>query len=75
MWGNKFVNEVAILPKVDLFITHGGSNSLIESLAVGKPLIVDQHDNAKRKVDLVKIQNVGVKKLHEFSSEKLLVAI
>ncbi|NP_001310088.1 uncharacterized UDP-glucosyltransferase YjiC-like [Tetranychus urticae] len=77
MWGDKFVNQVALLPKVDLFITHGGSNSLIEGLSVGKPLIVipqfgDQLDNAQRVADL----GLGVRlNLHEFSGEKLLKAI
>uniref|UniRef100_T1L0V1 Glucuronosyltransferase n=1 Tax=Tetranychus urticae TaxID=32264 RepID=T1L0V1_TETUR len=65
------------LPRVDLFITHGGTNSFIESLAAGKPLIVipqfgDQLDNAQRIADL----NLGVRiNLHEFSDEMLLKAI
>ncbi|KAJ8454237.1 hypothetical protein OPV22_035223 [Ensete ventricosum] len=77
MWGDKFVNQMAILPKVDLFITHGGSNSLIEALAAGVPCIVipqfgDQPDNAQRLADL----GLGVRlNLHEFSDEKLLKAI
>ncbi|NP_001310094.1 uncharacterized UDP-glucosyltransferase YjiC-like [Tetranychus urticae] len=77
MWGDKFINQIALLPKIDLFITHGGSNSLIEGLTVGKPLIVipqfgDQLDNAQRIVDL----GLGVRiNLHEFSGEKLLKAI
>ncbi|NP_001310090.1 uncharacterized UDP-glucosyltransferase YjiC-like [Tetranychus urticae] len=77
MWGDKFVDQVALLPKVDLFITHGGSNSLIEGLTAGKPLIVipqfgDQPDNAQRVADL----GLGVRlNLHEFSGEKLLKAI
>ncbi|NP_001310081.1 uncharacterized UDP-glucosyltransferase YdhE-like [Tetranychus urticae] len=77
MWGDKFINQLALLPKVDLFITHGGTNSLIEGLAVGKPLIVipqfgDQLDNAQRIADL----GLGVRlNLHEFSDEKLLKAI
>ncbi|NP_001310084.1 UDP-glucuronosyltransferase 1-2-like [Tetranychus urticae] len=77
MWGDKFINQVALLPKVDLFITHGGSNSLIEGLTAGKPLIAipqfgDQLDNAQRIADL----GLGVRlNLHEFSGEKLLKAI
>ena len=77
MWGDKFVNQVAILPKVDLFITHGGSNSLIEGLAAGKPLIVipqfaDQHNNGQRIVDL----KLGVKvNLCQFDGKKLTEAI
>lgn len=53
MWGDNFVNQLAILPKVDLVITNGGSNTVIESLSAGKPMIVlplfyDQLDNAQR---------------------------
>lgn len=74
MWGDKFVDQVAILPKVDLFITHGGSNSLIEGLVAGKPLIVipqfgDQHNNAQRIVDLKLGSKVN---LWEFSGDKLV---
>ncbi|RWR99575.1 glycosyl transferase-like protein, partial [Dinothrombium tinctorium] len=40
MWGETFVPQVEILPFVDLVITHGGNNSLLETLYFGKPLIV-----------------------------------
>ncbi len=47
------VPQVAVLPRVDLFISHGGNNSTNEALAAGKPLIVmpvagEQADNASR---------------------------
>ncbi|XP_053206413.1 uncharacterized UDP-glucosyltransferase YdhE-like [Panonychus citri] len=77
MWGDKFINQVAILPHVDLFITHGGSNSLIEGLTAGKPFIVipqfgDQLNNGQRVVDL----KLGTKiNLWEFSGDKLIKAI
>jgi MGT family glycosyltransferase len=34
------VRQTAILPQVDLFITHGGLNSVMESLSFGVPMIV-----------------------------------
>ncbi|XP_074601492.1 NDP-glycosyltransferase YjiC-like [Brevipalpus obovatus] len=56
MIGAKFLNQIKVLPKVDLVITHGGNNTFIETLYFGKPLIVmplfgDQHDNGRRVAD------------------------
>ncbi len=47
------VPQVDLLPKVDLVITHGGTNTINETLAAGKPTIVipiagEQGDNASR---------------------------
>lgn len=37
---HRYVPQLAVLPRVDVFVTHGGANSVTEGLAHGLPLLV-----------------------------------
>jgi UDP:flavonoid glycosyltransferase YjiC (YdhE family) len=77
MWGEELVPQPAILPQVDLVITHGGNNTTTECFHAGKPMIVlplfwDQYDNAQRVDEL----GFGVRlSTYAFADEDLIGAI
>jgi MGT family glycosyltransferase len=77
MTGEGFLPQPAILPQVDLVITHGGNNTVVESFHHGKPMIVlplfwDQVDNAQR------VHETGFGRrlaTYDFDDAELLAAI
>ncbi|GAA2989994.1 glycosyltransferase [Streptosporangium longisporum] len=77
MWGAEFVPQTAVLPQVELVITHGGNNTVTEALHFGKPMILlplfwDQYDNAQRMHEL----GYGVRlSTYAFTDEELTGAL
>lgn len=77
MVGGKYLNQMAVIPRVDLVMHHGGNNTFIETLYFGKPFIVlplfaDQHDNGRRAED----KKIGRSfRPHHVSEDELLTAI
>ena len=77
MWGEARVPQTSIMPEVDLVITHGGNNTITESLHFGKPMVVlplfwDQYDNAQRMHEL----GYGVRlATYDFSDDELIGAV
>ncbi|HEY6056542.1 MAG TPA: nucleotide disphospho-sugar-binding domain-containing protein [Candidatus Limnocylindrales bacterium] len=77
MWGAEYLPQTAILPLVDLVITHGGNNTITECFDAGKPMIVlplfwDQYDNAQRVDEL----GFGCRlPTYEFAEDELAAAI
>jgi len=53
MWGKEFLPQPALLPLVDVVLTHAGNNTTTECFHEGKPMVAlplfwDQYDNAQR---------------------------
>ncbi len=77
MWGEARVPQTSIIPEVDLVITHGGNNTVTESLHFGKPMVVlplfwDQYDNAQRMQEL----GYGVRlATYDFADDELIGAV
>jgi UDP:flavonoid glycosyltransferase YjiC (YdhE family) len=77
MWGDEFLPQPAILPQVDVVVTHGGNNTTTECFHHGKPMVAlpifwDQYDNAQR----VHETGFGVRlPTYEFEDADLLGAI
>jgi len=77
MWGEARVPQTSIIPEVDVVITHGGNNTITESLHFGKPMVVlplfwDQYDNAQRMQEL----GYGVRlPTYDFADDELTGAV
>ena len=77
MVGAQMVPQTKVIPQVDLVISHGGNNTVTETLHFGKPLIVlplfwDQYENAQRIAEL----GFGVRlKTYEFTDDELTGAV
>ena len=77
MWGAEFLPQTEILPLADLVITHGGNNTVTESMHFGKPMVVlplfwDQYDNAQR----VDERGYGVRLAsYNFSADQLRATV
>lgn len=64
------VPQISLLEKIDLFVSHGGNNSINEALAAGKPIIVmpvggEQGDNASRVIYLGVGKRIDMKSFTE----------
>lgn len=77
MVGDQMLPQTKVIPQVDLVISHGGNNTVTETLHFGKPLIVlplfwDQYENAQRIDEL----GYGVRlDTYAFTDEQLTGAV
>ena len=77
MVGAQMLPQTKVIPQVDLVISHGGNNTVTETLHFGKPLIVlplfwDQYENAQRIDEL----GFGVRlDTYEFADDELTDAV
>jgi MGT family glycosyltransferase len=77
MVGEQMLPQTKIIPQVDLVISHGGNNTVTETLHFGKPLIVlplfwDQYENAQRIDEL----GFGIRlDTYRFADEELTGAV
>lgn len=77
MVGAQMLPQTKIIPLVDLVISHGGNNTVTETLHFGKPLVVlplfwDQYENAQRIDEL----GLGVRlDTYRFTDDELIDAV
>ena len=77
MWGEELLPQPALLPLVDVVLTHAGNNTTTECIHFGKPMVAlplfwDQYDNAQRLDET----GFGVRlRTYEFDPDELTGAI
>ena len=77
MVGEQMLPQTKVIPQVDLVISHGGNNTVTETLHFGKPLIVlplfwDQYENAQRVHEL----GFGIRlDTYKFAADELTGAV
>ena len=73
----KYVNQLAVLEKADVFITHGGMNGISESLYYGVPMVMIP-DTFEQRYNVLRVKQSGagiyLKKV-KVTKERLLHAV
>ena len=77
MFGAEFLPQTKLIPLVDLVITHGGNNTVTESMHFGKPMVLlplfwDQYDNAQRVHEMGFGRRLAT---YDFSDDELIGAV